>query len=99
MGERGGWVGDPPPLASKNLSPPLEPKIRDLQKFFWPKEGGNRIFLKKNSFCFRCFKSEELTPILFKKTGVFFLAFAKKSQFSPAKIWFVPPSSPPLPLP
>ncbi len=31
MGDGGGW-GDAPPLASKNLSPPLEPKIRDLHK-------------------------------------------------------------------
>ncbi len=39
MGEGGGMGGDAPPLASKNLSPPLELKIRDLQKIFWPKKG------------------------------------------------------------
>ncbi len=38
-----GEGGDAPPLASKNLSPPLEPKIRDLQKDLWPKKGESAI--------------------------------------------------------
>ncbi len=40
-GGGGGW-GGAPRLASKNLSPPLEPKIRDLQKKFWPEQGENQ---------------------------------------------------------
>ena len=32
MGDGGGMEGDAPPLGCKNLSPPLEPKIRDLKK-------------------------------------------------------------------
>ncbi len=47
MGEGGGWGGDAPPLASKNLSPPLEPKIRDLQKISGQKRGKVH-FLGKN---------------------------------------------------
>ncbi len=43
----GGWGGDAPPLASKNLSPPLEPKIRDLQKNSGHKKEKVNIFLKK----------------------------------------------------
>ena len=35
----GGNGGDAPPLASKNLYPPLEPRIRDLQKIMARKRG------------------------------------------------------------
>ncbi len=50
----GGWGGDAPPLASKNLSPPLEPKIRDLPKKFGPGTGENYFFFEK-LFFFLCF--------------------------------------------
>ena len=47
-GRRGGHGGgDAPPLASKNISPPLEPKIRNLQKISGQKREEITIFLKK----------------------------------------------------
>ena len=46
MGERGGkGAGDLPPLASKNLSPPLEPQIRNLHKISVQKRGKSRFFI------------------------------------------------------
>ncbi len=58
---RGEEGGDAPPLASKNLSPPLEPKIRDLQKISGQKRG--KCNLKKNLF---------LLLFLLGKTGPLF---------------------------
>ncbi len=56
MGDVGDGGGDPPPLVSKNLSPPLEPKIRDLQKISGQKRGKLRVFLNKKFFFFGVLK-------------------------------------------
>ncbi len=61
MGEGEGW-GDAPPLASKNLSPPLEPKIRDLQKNSGQKKEKSAFFWKNLS----------LSLFLHGKTGPLF---------------------------
>ncbi len=70
MGEGGGMGGDAPPLASKNLSPPLEPKIRDLQKKFLPKKGKSAIFFEK-SLSFVIFARKDLDPYFVKKSFLF----------------------------
>ena len=71
---RGGMGGDAPPLASKNLSPPLEPKIRDLQKKIWPKKGESAFFLEKISL-FRDFCTERPDTYFVKKLLVFYSCF------------------------
>ena len=81
MGD-GGW-GD------GGNAPPLEPKIRDLQK----KLGKERRKIEIFEF-FGGFLSEEM---LQKKPLLFFLMFSQKSLFSSVKKWFVP-FPPPLPL-
>ncbi len=54
-GRWGGEMGgDAPPLASKNQSPPLEPKIRDLLKN-WARKGGILKFMKIFSLIFVAF--------------------------------------------
>ncbi len=97
MGDGGGWGGMggyPPPLASNNLSPPLEQKIKDLQNKIREKKGKLRAFFKKNLL----FKSEELISILIKKPCVFFFLLWQNSQFSPAE-FFCPPLPPLYPSP
>ena len=66
MGDGGGGYGgkDASPLASKNLSPPVEPKIRDLQKK-WARKGEKLFFLKK-IFIFFGFLSDEMALMLLK---------------------------------
>ncbi len=53
LSDRSGRAGSPdaPPLGCKNLSPPLKPKIRDLQKK-WARKGGNWNFLRIFSLIF-----------------------------------------------
>ena len=80
MGEGGGMGGDAPPLASKNLSPPLEPKIRDLQKNSGQKRGKGQIFLKK-SLSFVIFAWNDWTLILLKKLLVSYSCFCKNPNF------------------
>ena len=80
MGEGGGWGGDAPPLASKNLSPPLEPKIRDLQKNSGQKKKKNTFFKKISFFCDFC--TEKLDPYFVKKRFLFLtLVFLKNPSF------------------
>ncbi len=67
-------------IASKNLFPPLRPKIRDLKKNL-TKKGGNHYFLKISFFVVFL---RTIWPF-FKKISVF------KNQFSSTKIWFVNP--------
>ncbi len=66
MGDGGGWGGDAPPVASKNLSPPLEPKIRDHKKSD-QKRGKIDIF-ENLCFIFCGFLSEEMAIILLKNS-------------------------------
>ena len=80
MGEEGDG-GDAPPLASKNLSPPLEPKIRDLQKNFWPKKGEPCNFVLKKSPSFVIFVQKDWTPFLLKKLLVSYSCFRKNPSF------------------
>ncbi len=98
MGEGGGWGGDASPLAFKNLSPPLELKIRDLQKNFWPKTGESEFFLKKSLFCDFCTESPD--PYFVKKSFLFLILFLIKIPVSFYKNLVcpppVPPSTPPL---
>ena len=75
----GGWGGDAPPLASKNLSPPLEPKIRDLKKIL-TKKRKKCIFLKK-SLSFMIFARKDRTLILLKKLLVSYSYFHKNPSF------------------
>ncbi len=64
MGDGG---GDAPPLASKNLSPPLEPKIRDHQKKSDQKREKIEFF-ENLRFIFCGFLSEEMAIILLKNS-------------------------------
>ncbi len=75
--------GSPSVLASKNISPPLQAKIRNRQKFL-AKRGDKCNFFEK-SLRFWCFKSEELTNILFLKTSIFFLLLSQKYLFYPCR--------------
>ena len=65
MGEGGDGGGDAPLLASKNLSPPLELKIRDLQKMSGQKRG--KVHFWKKSLSFVILARKDRTLILFKK--------------------------------
>ncbi len=93
MGDGGGGGGDAPPLASKNLSPPLEPKIRDLKKS--GQERGKNDFYKLFNFGFL---SVQMAVKMQKNLAFLSYIFTKFPFFS-AKNWFVPLPSPPLPLP
>ena len=63
---------DAPPLASKNFSPPLEPKIRDLKKFRTRK--GKKYFLI--IFFYYCgFLREDMALILLNKPCFSFSCF------------------------
>ncbi len=92
-------MGDAPSLASKNLSPSLDLKMRDLQKNYGREKGVKlRFFLKKSVSFFVVFEVKRW-PFLLKKTFVSFSFFSKNvSQFSLEKKWFapLPPSTPPL---
>ena len=72
---KGGMEGDAPPLASKNLSPPLQPEIRDLQKNSGHKKGKSYYFLIKISLL-RDFCTERLDPYFVKKASCFLLLFS-----------------------
>ncbi len=64
-GRRGGDGGNGPPLASKNRSPPLEPKNRDFQKYSGQEKG--KIYIFENIFFNVCgFLSEEMALMLLK---------------------------------
>ena len=79
---RGGWDGwhATTPQASKNLSTPLEPKIRDLQKI-WPEKRGKIGILKFFLFIFVVFEVKSL-PFFVDKTCVSFSLIFTIFQFS-----------------
>ncbi len=94
----GGDGGGAPSLASKNLSPPLEPKIRNLQKNSG--QGMGKIeFFEIVFFNFCGFLSEEMVLML-PKNLVFLSHVYNDPCFLVQKIGLPPPPpSPPLPLP
>ena len=84
----GGKGGHAPLLAAKNLSPPLDPKIRDLTKIE-PGKGNKKLI----SF-FKGFLRED-DPFA-KKTLLFFLSYFLKNHCFLLQIYGLSPPTPPL---
>ena len=95
MGGMGGW-GDAIPLAFKNPSPPLEPKIGDLQQnIFWLNQEKNSIYWWIFLYIFRfrstsdpgccCWGGKELLYMGFSKSPCMVL---EKSKAEPLCIIF-----------
>ncbi len=96
MGGMGGW-GDAIPLAFKNPSPPLEPKIGDLQQnIFWLNQEKNSIYWWIFLYIFRfrstsdpgccCWGGKELLYMGFSKSPCMVL---EKSKAEPLSIIFL----------
>ncbi len=92
VGEVGWGMGEAPPLASKNQSPPLEPMIRDLQKIIW-----KIVILQKKISDFFSFLHEEMALIL-PTNLLFFLMFLQENLYFLLQNLVCPPRPLPLPL-
>ncbi len=90
----GGWGGMP-----RNLSLPLEPKIRDLLINSGQERG--KIYCLKNLFSIVLggFLSEEMALFCYKTLAILFHVLAKIPVFSYKNfVCFCPPHYPPLPF-
>ncbi len=95
MGDGGGMGGGwPTPSIQKPIPSPRAKK--GPSKKSGQDRGDIEIFLKSFSLIFCGFLSEEMALVLLKNFAFLSHFFTKIPS---AKIWFVPPHSPPLPLP